>query len=296
MLGAGSISLGDAEMVIAGGMENMSQAPYLLKKARAGYRLGHGEIFDMLVYDGLQDPYSGSHMGEIADARSAHHGISRTAQDDYAIRSYRLAQLAIAEGAFADEIVPVSTTGRKGPGTVSRDEEPFKVDFAKLPALRPVFSKDGTATAGNSSTINDGAAIVLLAGETAVKKHGLVPLARVAASATHSLDPSLFPDAPVGAMDAVCRKAGVRLQDIDLFEINEAFSSVPLIAINELHLDPNRVNVNGGAVAIGHPIGASGGRLAVTLAHTLHRRHLRYGIASLCIGGGEAVAMILERV
>jgi acetyl-CoA C-acetyltransferase len=296
MLAAGSIALGDAEVVLAGGMENMSLAPYILKKARYGFRMGHGEVLDLMVYDGLQDPYSGKHMGEIAEAAVAKHGFSREAQDEYAIRSYQRAQKAVKEGIFKDEIVPVVKKGRKGDEVIAEDEEPFKVDFEKLKALRPAFTKEGSITAGNASTINDGAAVALLAGEAAVKKYGLKPRARLVAYATHSLAPDMFPDAPVGAVEKVCKKAGIKLAQMDLLEVNEAFSAVAMIAIDELKLDPEKVNVNGGAVALGHPIGASGGRLTATLLRELNLRSLRYGLATLCIGGGEAVAAIFERV
>ena len=296
MLGAGSIMLEDSGLVVAGGMETMSLAPFILKKARFGYRLGHGEIVDLLIYDGLQDPYSGRHMGEIAEDAIRSHGLTREAQDEFALRSYRLAQEAVKGGVFKDEITPFVKKGRKGDEVVSDDEEPFKVDFAKLVQLRPVFTKDGTVTAANASSINDGAAFCLLAGEAAVKRCGLTPKARIVAYATCSMHPNLFTDAPAGAIKAVCARAGLKVGDIDLFEINEAFAAVTMIAIKELELDPDRVNVNGGACAIGHPIGASGGRLAATLIRELHRRKLRYGLATLCIGGGEAVAVIFERV
>lgn len=296
MLGAASIALGDSEIVIAGGMENMSLAPYFLKKARTGYRMGHGEILDLMVYDGLQDPYSGKHMGEIADAAAARHGLSREAQDEYAIRSYQRAQKAVREGIFKDEIVPVVKKGKKGDETIAEDEEPFRVDFEKLKQLRPAFTKEGTITAGNASTISDGAALSLLAGEAALKKYNLTPKARLVAYATNSLAPDLFPDAPVGAIEAVCARAKLKLSEIELFEVNEAFSAVAMIAIKDLKLDPEKVNVNGGAVSIGHPIGASGGRLAATLLREMRRRQVRYGLATLCIGGGEAVAAIFERV
>ena len=296
MLGAGSIALGDSEVVIAGGMENMTLAPFILKKARYGYRMGHGELLDLMVYDGLQDPYTGKHMGEIADASAARHGLSREAQDEYAIRSYQLAQKAVKEGIFRDEIVPVVKKSKKGEEVIAEDEEPFKVDFKKLKQLRPAFTKDGTVTAGNASTINDGAALTLLAGEAALKKYGLKPRARLVAYSTGSLSPDLFPDAPVGAIESVCSRAGVEPSEIDLFEINEAFSAVAMIAIKQLNLDLEKVNVNGGAVALGHPIGASGGRLVATLVRELNKRQVRYGLATLCIGGGEAVAAIFERV
>ena len=277
-------------------MENMSLAPFILKKARYGYRMGNGELIDLMIYDGLRDPYSGRHMGEIAEDAIAKHGLLREAQDQFAIRSYHLAQEAVRGGVFKDEISPVVKKGRKGDEPVSDDEEPFKVDFAKLTQLRPVFSKDGTITAANASSINDGAAFTLLAGAEALKRCRLTPKARIVAYATSSLHPDLFTDAPVGAIKAVCAKAGLKMCDIDLFEINEAFAAVAMIAIKELELDPAKVNVNGGACAIGHPIGASGGRLAATLVRELQRRQARYGLATLCIGGGEAVAVIFERV
>jgi acetyl-CoA C-acetyltransferase len=296
MLGAASIALGDSEIVIAGGMENMSLAPFILKKARYGYRMGHGELLDLMVYDGLQDPYTGRHMGEIADAAAQRHGFSREAQDEYAIRSYQLAQKAVKEGIFKDEIVPVVKKSKKGEEIIKDDEEPFKVDFEKLKQLRPAFTKEGTVTAGNASTINDGAGMTLLAGEAALKKYSLKPRARLVAYSTWSLSPDLFPDAPVGAIEAACSKAGIKISNIDLFEINEAFAAVAMIAVKQLKLDVARVNVNGGAVALGHPIGASGARLVATLVRELQRRQVRYGLATLCIGGGEAVAAIFERV
>jgi acetyl-CoA C-acetyltransferase len=296
MLGAGSIMLGDSEVVVAGGMENMSQAPFILKKARYGYRMGHGEIADLLIYDGLQDPYSGRHMGDIAEEAVQAHGLTREAQDEFAIRSYRLAQEAVRGGVFRGEIAPVLKKGRSGEVVVSEDEEPFKVDFDRLPQLRPVFRKDGTITAANASTINDGAAFTLLAGAATVKRENLSPKARIVAYATCSMHPDHYVYAPVGAIERACERAGVKLSDIDLFEINEAFAAVTMIAIKELRLDPAKVNVNGGACAIGHPIGASGGRLAATVIRELQRRQGRYGLATLCIGGGEAVAVIFERL
>jgi acetyl-CoA C-acetyltransferase len=296
MLGAGSIRLGEADVVIAGGMENMSLAPYLLGKGRYGYRMGNGELIDLLVHDGLLDPYSGNHMGVIAEATTEKHGLTRSEQDAFAFRSYQKAQAAVKDGIFKDEIVPVVKKGRKGDVTVSDDEEPFKVDFAKLMGLRSVFRKDGTITAGNASTINDGAALTLLASGEAVKKYGLKPKARLVAYASNSMHPDQFTEAPVGAIEKACAKAGIKPADIDLFEINEAFAAVTLLAIKQLGLDPEKVNVSGGAVAIGHPLGASGGRLVATLVRELHRRQASYGLATLCIGGGEAVAAIFERV
>ena len=296
MLAAGSIQLGDAEVVIAGGMENMSLAPYLLKQARSGYRMGNGELIDLMIHDGLQDPYSDKHMGVLAEASAAKNGLTREEQDAFAIGSYRKAQAALENNTFKDEIVPVVKQSRKGEVVVDKDEEPFKVDFAKLPALRTVFKKDGTITAGNASTINDGAAATVLASSAAVEKYGLKPKARLVAYASNSIHPDRFTEAPVGAIEKVCAKAGLQLGDIDLFEINEAFATVPLIAIKQLGLDPDKVNVNGGAVAIGHPLGVSGARLTATLVRELKKRQARYGLVTLCIGGGEAVAAIFERV
>lgn len=296
MLGADSIRLGNSQLVMAGGMENMSRAPYILKKARTGYRMGHGELLDLMIYDGLQDPYTGRHMGEIGEESAGRNAVSRKEQDGYALRSYQLAQEAVTNGIFADEIVPVVKKTLKGDETVDRDEEPFKVECAKIPQLKAVFRTDGTITAGNASTISDGAALALLTDTAGLKRHNLAPKARIVAAATNSLHPDYFPEAPVGAIERVCAKAGLGIGDIDLFEINEAFASVPLIAIKSLKLPLEKVNVNGGACAIGHPIGASGGRLAVTVIRELHRRQARYGLATLCIGGGEAVAVIFERV
>lgn len=296
MLGADAIRLGDSQLVIAGGMENMSLAPYTLPDARFGMRMGQGKAVDLMVHDALTDPYSGRHMGEVAEVRVAAHGLSRQEQDDYSIDSYRRAQTAQEQGLFEGETVAVIKASRKGDVTVDKDEEPFKVDFARLQALRPAFGKEGTLTAGNASTINDGAAFVLLASGEALKKHGLTPRARLVACATNSLHPDQFPDAPVGAIEKACEKAGISPQDIGLFEINEAFAAVTMIAIKELGLDRQKVNVNGGAVSIGHPVGASGGRLVTTLVHQMQRSGERYGLATLCIGGGEAVAAIFERV
>jgi len=296
MLGAGSIRLGDAELVLAGGMENMSQAPYLLQKARTGYRMGNGELIDLMVYDGLQDPYSGKHMGVIAEGSAERYGLSREAQDEFAAASYGKAQAALKEGTFRDEIVPVLKKGKKGDVVVSEDEEPFKGDVSKLTGLRAAFKKEGTITAGNASTINDGAGMTLLASAEAVQKYGLKPKARLVAYASNSIHPDQFAEAPVGAIEKACARAGLKISDIDLFEINEAFALVPMIAIKSLGIDPEKVNVNGGAVALGHPLGASGARLTATLVRELHKRQLRYGLATLCIGGGESVAVIFERV
>jgi acetyl-CoA C-acetyltransferase len=277
-------------------MESMSLAPYILKKARTGYRMGHGELLDLMIYDGLQDPYTGRHMGDIGEVSVERNGLTRDEQDAFAVRSYELAQAAVSGGIFAYEIVPVVKKGKKGDETIAVDEEPFKGDPGKLPHLRPVFRKDGSITAGNASTINDGAALALLTDEAGLHKHNLKPKARIVAYATESLHPDYFPEAPVGAIEKACRKAGLAVSDIDLFEINEAFASVAMYAVKKLELPLNRVNVNGGACAIGHPIGASGARLAATVIRELHKRQARYGLATLCIGGGEAVAAIFERV
>ncbi|MCF6267190.1 MAG: acetyl-CoA C-acyltransferase [Desulfuromusa sp.] len=296
MLAADSIRLGDAQIVIAGGMENMSQAPYALPKARFGQRLGNSELVDLLIYDALLDPYSKRHMGEITEDWVNQQSLSREEQDTYAARSYTLSLAAVKSGTFADELISVIKKSRKGVITTVEDEEPFRGNIDKLPDLRPAFSKTGTVTAGNASTINDGAALALLAEEAAVIKHDLKPIARMVASATNSIHPDLFAEAPVDAIRKCCSKANLKLSDIGLFEINEAFAAVPLVAIKQLDLNPEIVNVNGGAVSIGHPVGASGGRLVATLLREMRVRKVKYGLATLCIGGGEAVASIFELV
>lgn len=295
ILGAGAIRLGEADLVVAGGMESMSLAPYALRRARTGYRLGHGELSDLLVADGLTDAYDGRHMGAVADAAAARHGIGRAAQDEYAIRSYRLAQKAVEGGLFDPEIVPFRKKVRKGEEVVARDEEPFRVELERLHQLRPAFTEGGSVTAGNASTLSDGAALAILASGRAVEESKLQPKARLVATASFSLAPDRYTDAPVGAIEAVCKAGGVPVADVDLFEINEAFALVPLIAARQLALPLEKVNPNGGAVALGHPIGASGGRLVATAVRELHHRKLRYAVAVLCIGGGEAVAALLER-
>lgn len=296
MLGAGSILLGDSSIVVAGGMENMSKAPYFLEKARNGYRMGNGEIKDMMIYDGLHDPYSNNHMGLLADATAEVEEMPRKDQDDFALRSYERSQAALKDGIFEGEIIPFVKKTHKGEVVIKEDEDPFKVDFAKLPRLRAVFRKEGTITAGNASTISDGAAMTLIADQEAVDKYGLKPKAKLVAYSTHSMHPDEFTLAPMGAIEKACTKAGLSTDDIDLYEINEAFATVPLFAIRKFGLDPEKVNVNGGAVSIGHPLGASGARLVTTLIREMHKREVRYGLATLCIGGGEAVAAILERV
>lgn len=296
MLAADSIRLGDTQIAIAGGMENMSQAPYAVPKARFGQRLGNGEMVDLIIQDGLLDPYSQRHMGDITEDWVEKHGLTREDQDKYAARSYQLSQDALKNGTFTEELVPVHIKTRKGEVTVAEDEEPLRGNIEKLPGLRPAFRKNGTITAGNASSINDGAGLALLASGEAVNQYNLKPIAKLIASSTNSIHPELFAEAPVGAIQKCCAKAGLQISDIGLFEINEAFSSVPLVAIKELGLNPEKVNVNGGAASIGHPIGASGGRLVATLLREMKVRNEKYGLATLCIGGGEAVAAIFELV
>jgi acetyl-CoA C-acetyltransferase len=296
MLAADAIQLGHAGLVLAGGMESMSLAPYLLPKARFGQRMGHGEILDLMLYDGLLDPDSGRHMGVITEAWIDSHNISREEQDAFAARSYRLAQAALGNRTFADELVAVVKQSRKGELRIDSDEEPLRGEIERLAELRPVFGKSGSITAGNASTISDGAGVALLADEKSLKQYQLTPKARLIAASTHSTAPDLFAEAPVGAIRTCVERAGLQLDDIGLFEINEAFAAVPLLAARQLAIAPDRINVNGGAVALGHPIGASGARLAATLIREMQARKVRYGLATLCIGGGEAVAALFERV
>ena len=294
-LAAQAIRLGEAHVIAAGGMESMSRAPYLLPQARQGQRLGHGRVVDAMILDGLWDPYHDFHMGSAAERTARALAIGREAQDRFAAESYRRAQASIAEGRFRAEIVPVTATGRRGPATVDTDEEPSRIDFDRLPGLRPAFEAGGTITAANASTIADGAAALVVASEEAVRRHGLAPRARIIASAVAGRAPEDFPVAPIDAVRKVLAAAQLIAADVDLFEVNEAFAVVVLAAIGALGLDPARVNVNGGAIALGHPIGASGARVLVTLLHALEQRGLRRGLATLCLGGGEAVAMVIER-
>lgn len=295
MVARSEIAAGDYELVIAGGMESMSLAPHYVKSLRAGAKMGHQQLLDGMIYDGLWDPYDDLHMGNCAEQCVAKYNLSREEQDAFARRSYERARQAVGSGAFKAEIEPVSIPQRKGdPKVVDTDEEPFKGDPDKLGGLRPAFEKTGTITAGNASTINDGAAALLLASQAAVQKHGLKPRARIVASATHSQEPVWFTTAPVGAMQKVLARAGMTVADIDLFEVNEAFAAVAMVAQRELDIPDHKFNVRGGAVAIGHPIGASGARLLVTLMQALADAGQKRGLASLCIGGGEAVAMIIE--
>ena len=296
MLAADAIRVGDDQIAIAGGMENMSLSPYTLPAARYGMRMGNNQAVDLLINDALLDPYTGRHMGDVTEVSIEKQQLSREAQDEYAISSYQRSQAAQEKGFFDKEIVPFVKTTRKGEVTVDADEEPMRVNFDKFTSLRPVFKKGGTLTAGNASTINDGAAFALLASGAAVEKHGLKPRARLVAYATNSLHPDEFPVAPIGAIERVCEKAGLTVDQIDLFEINEAFAAVTLMSINGLNLDRDKVNINGGAVSIGHPVGASGGRLVATLINGLEATGGRYGLVTLCIGGGEAVAAIIEKL
>lgn len=296
MLGAQAIATGQADVVVAGGMESMSNAPYLMPKVREGYRMGHQQVLDSLIHDGLWDPYGNVHMGVCAELCAREKKIDRAAQDAHAAESYRRALEAQAQGRFKDEIVAVEVAQRKGaPRRVEIDEEPGRGDIAKLGSLRPAFQKDGTVTAGNASSINDGAAAVVLMSGALADKRGLRPLARIRAMAQHAQAPEWFTTAPAGAIEKALARAGLSAKDIDLYEINEAFSVVSLANNQMLALDPAKVNVNGGAVALGHPIGASGTRILVTLLYAMTARQARLGCASLCIGGGEGVALVIER-
>ena len=296
MLASQAIAVGDADVVVAGGMESMSNAPYLLEKARFGYRMGHNQVVDSMIRDGLWDVYNDFHMGNAAEMCASKYEFSREAQDEFAATSYRRAQQAQKDGLITEEIVTVTIKGRKGDTVVDVDEEPARVKFEKMPSLRPVFDKEGTITAANASTINDGAsAIVVMAAETA-EKMGLKPLVRMVGYSTASKEPEWFTTAPVDAMKSVLKKNDLSVSDIDLFEINEAFAVVTMAANTDLEIDPEKVNPNGGAIAIGHPIGASGARIFTTLLHNMKRTGGKRGMASLCIGGGEAVAVVVEAV
>lgn len=296
MLAAQSVATDEFDVVVAGGMESMTQAPYLLKKARNGYRLGNDTLYDHMIVDGLWDVYNDLHMGNCAELLAKEHRISREDQDAFAASSYNRALAAIRDGKFAKEIVGVEIPQKKGDPVVFKvDEEPGRGNVAKLPALKPVFQKEGTVTAGNASTINDGAAAVLVMSGENANRRGIKPLARILGYATASLEPAWFTVAPIDAIRKLLRKSGVDKEKVGLFEINEAFAGVAVAAIRSLKLDPEKVNVNGGAVSIGHPIGASGARILTTLLYAMEDRNEKLGIASLCIGGGEAVAMLVER-
>ena len=294
MQAADAIKAGSASIIVAGGMESMSNAPHILTKARAGYRMGHGEVKDHMFLDGLEDAETGRLMGSFAQDMANSKGYTRQQMDDFAIRSLKRAQTAVNEGYFADEIVPVNISTRKGDVVVDKDEQPFNANIEKIPTLRPAFAKDGTITAANASSISDGAsALVLTSAENAANK-GLRPLAKIVAYATNSQHPSEFTIAPVAAIQKVLDKAGWQVADVDLWEINEAFAMVTMCPIDEFKLDPEKVNINGGACALGHPVGSTGSRIILTLIHALKRTGGKRGVAALCIGGGEATAVAIE--
>ncbi len=295
ILAAHAILCGDAEVVVAGGMESMSNAPYLLKKARGGYRMGHGELVDSVIQDGLWDVYNNFHMGGAAELCADTLEISREEQDQFAATSYRRALKAQERGAFKREIVPVPIPGKDSSPIVAEDEGPKRVNFEKLPTLKPSFKENGKVTAGNSSSISDGAAALVVMEEAKAHSMGLKPRARIVASSSFATDPAWFTTAPSQAISALLKKTGRPISDIDLFEINEAFAACSIAVNRELGLDPEKVNTRGGAVALGHPIGASGARILTTLVHVLEDLDLGCGIASLCIGGGEALALLIER-
>lgn len=293
---AKTLALGDAELAVAGGMESMSNVPYYLREARGGYRLGDGKLIDGMIFDGLWDPYNDFHMGQAGELCAKEFGLTRELQDAFAKQSYALASAAQKSGAFAKEIVPVPIAQKKGdPLLVSEDEEPGRGDPSKFDKLRPAFTPDGTITAANASSINDGAAALVLASEAAVKQHGLKPLARIVGYGSAAQAPEWFTTAPALAVSGTLKKLGLSVNDIDLWEINEAFSCVTLACTKLAGIDPAKVNVRGGAVALGHPIGASGARILVTLLGALLDGGGRRGLATLCIGGGEAVAVVVER-
>jgi acetyl-CoA C-acetyltransferase len=298
MLAHDLLMAGSNEVMVAGGMESMSNAPYLLPKARGGYRLGHGQLLDHMFFDGLEDRYSeetkGRLMGTFAEECASHYSFSREAQDEFAMSSTTRAQKAIKEGLFKWEVAPVTITGRKGDVVVENDEQPLKAQPEKIPTLKPAFSKTGTVTAANSSSISDGAAALVLMRRSTADKLGLKPLATIVAHATHAQEPKWFTTAPVGAMQKVLAKAGWQAGDVDLWEINEAFAVVTMAAMREMNLPHDRVNVHGGACALGHPIGASGARIIVSLLGALRQYGKKRGVASLCIGGGEATALAVE--
>jgi len=296
MLAADQIRAGNADLVLAGGLESMTNAPYLLPKARSGYRMGHGEVLDHMFYDGLQSPFDGKLMGCFADATASKYRFSREAQDAFAAESVRRALRAVDSGEFDGEITPVTVKGRKGETVIARDETPGTCDISRISALRPAFGKDGTVTAASSSSISDGAAALVIASAATAAARGLKPVARILAQASHAQEPEWFTTAPVGAIRKVLAQLGWKPHDADLYEVNEAFATVTMAAMHDLDIDHARVNVNGGACALGHPIGATGARILTTLIHALRRRGGRRGIASLCIGGGEAVAVAVELI
>jgi acetyl-CoA C-acetyltransferase len=294
MLGHDAIKAGSASVIVAGGMESMTNAPHLLKGSRTGIRYGSGELLDHMAWDGLTNPYDGQSMGVFAELTADKYGFTREQQDAFAIESVKRAQAAIASAAFADEIVPVKVSTRKGDVEFATDEQPGKSDIAKIPTLKGAFRKDGTVTAASSSSISDGAAATVLMSEDEANKRGLKPLARIVGHATHAQQPEWFTTAPVSAIQNLLDKVGWKVADVDLFEVNEAFAVVAMAPIKDLGIPHEKLNVNGGATAMGHPIGATGARLVVTLIHALRHRKLRRGVAALCIGGGEATAIAIE--
>jgi len=295
MLAHDLLLAGSNRVMVAGGLESMSNAPYLLPKARAGMRMGHGQVMDHMFLDGLEDAYDkGRLMGVFAEQTADKYGFSREQQDEFSITSLKRAQAAIESGAFADEITPVIIKSRKGESTVDTDEQPFNANLEKIPTLRPAFREDGTVTAANSSSISDGAAALILMSESEAQNRGIKPLASIQGHASFAQEPAWFTTAPVGAIKRLMENLDWDVNDVDLFEINEAFAVVTMAAMSDLGLDHERVNINGGACALGHPIGASGARILVTLISALQRQGLKRGIAALCIGGGEATAMAVE--
>jgi len=294
MLAHDQIMAGQVDVMVAGGMENMSQAPYLLPKARGGMRMGHQQCIDHMFFDGLEDAYEGGLMGTFAQKTADDYNITREAMDDFAIGSLEKALKAIETGAFKDEIAAVTISSRRGDTVVDTDEQPGNARIDKIRSLRPAFKKDGTVTAANSSSISDGGSALVLMRESDARARGLSPLARIVAHSTHAQLPAEFTLAPIGAIDKVLARAGWNKEDVDLYEINEAFAVVSLLAINEMGLDADKVNVNGGACALGHPIGSSGSRILVTLLYALKNQGKCKGVASLCIGGGEATAVAVE--
>jgi acetyl-CoA C-acetyltransferase len=291
------LKAGSNRVIVAGGLESMTNAPYLLTKARAGMRMGHGQVYDHMFLDGLEDAYDkGKLMGVFAEATADKYGFTREQQDEFAIASLTRAKAAIESGAFADEITPVVISGRKGEVTVDTDEQPFNANIEKIPQLRPAFRADGTVTAANSSSISDGAAALVMMGEGEARRRGLEPLAVIRAQATHAQEPAWFTTAPVGALRKVLEAVNWGSEEVDLYEINEAFAVVTMAAMTDLGLDHAKVNINGGACALGHPVGASGARIIVTLINALKRQGKKRGVAGLCIGGGEATAVAVELV
>jgi acetyl-CoA C-acetyltransferase len=297
MYAANDIRCGEYDIAVAGGMESMSNAPYALTQARTGYRMGNGKMIDVMIHDGLWDPYGDKHMGNCAETCVKEYGFTREQQDDFARESYRRAQEAIKTGKFKKEIAVVEIEGRKGKSVVVDDEEPFAAPLEKMATLKPAFQKDGgSVTAANSSKINDGAAALVVTSAEYAEQHNLQPIARIVAQSTAAQDPEWFTTAPAKAIDIVLRRAQMTVDDIDLFEVNEAFAAVALAAMKDAKIPHDKLNVYGGAVAIGHPIGASGARIVVTLLHALEQFGKKRGLAAICIGGGEAAAMIVERL